>query len=120
MTPPSGEVRNARGLPVRELQTRVPGGRALWANDGRALRRLLDAALDGHHLEISNRVVPMLRGAGCRYQVWDEAGGHATTDVLEQAPPVYLNGWLRGADPIREWIARLPTSRCTDLTASDH
>lgn len=69
-------------------------GRVLWANDGRALRRLLDAALAGQRLEINNRVVPMLRGTGCMYSVWDEAGGHAKTDVLEQAPPMYLTGWL--------------------------
>lgn len=69
-------------------------GRVLWANDGRALRRLLDAALDGQRLEINNRFVPMLRGTGCMYGVWNEAGGHAKTDVLKQAPPMYLNGWL--------------------------
>lgn len=69
-------------------------GRALWANDERALRTLLDAALAGERREITNRVVPMLRGTGCMYQVWDEAGGHAKTDVLKQAPPMFVSGWL--------------------------
>lgn len=69
-------------------------GRALWANDGQTLRRLLDAALAGDRLEITNHLVPMLRGTGCMYQVWSEAGGHAKTDVLKQAPPMYLSGWL--------------------------
>jgi hypothetical protein len=69
-------------------------GRALWANDGRALRRLLDAALAGERLEITNHLVPMLRGTGCMYQVWGEAGGHAKTDVLQQVPPMYASGWL--------------------------
>jgi hypothetical protein len=66
--------------------------RVLWANDPRALRRALDAALAGDRTEIENRVAPMLRGTGCMYEIWDAAGGHAKTDVLQQAPPVYLSG----------------------------
>jgi hypothetical protein len=68
--------------------------RVLWANDASALRRALDAALSGDRTEIENRVAPVLRGTGCMYDAWDQAGGHAKTDVLKQAPPVFLSGWI--------------------------
>lgn len=74
-------------------------GRALWANDRRALSRLLDAALADQHVEITNRLVPMLRGTGFMYEVWNEAGGHARTDVRKEAPPMFLTGWV--ADHLR-------------------
>jgi hypothetical protein len=28
------------------------------------------------------------------YDIWEAAGGHAKTDVLKQAPPMFLSGWI--------------------------
>lgn len=75
--------------------------RVLWANDANAMRRALDATLAGDRTEIENRVAPMLRGTGSMYDVWDQAGGHAKTDVLKQAPPMFVSGWIaRGLQPL--------------------
>lgn len=60
--------------------------RVLWANDPRALRRAIEAALGGERTEIENRVAPMLRGTGCMYEIWEEAGGHAKTRRAEAGP----------------------------------
>ena len=70
--------------------------RVLWANDERALRRALRASLGGkdEQLEITNHIVPMLSGTGCMYETWEAAGVHARTDVLREAPPVFVSGWL--------------------------
>lgn len=36
----------------------------------------------------------MLLGTGSMWANWQEAGGHASTDVLREAPPVYVSGRL--------------------------
>lgn len=75
--------------------------RVLWANDIGALRRALDAALAGERTEIQTRIVPMLKGTGCMYDIWESAGEHAKADVLRQAPPMFLSGWIaRRLEPL--------------------
>ena len=70
--------------------------RVLWANDERALRRILRTSVgaEPERLENTNHVVPMLSGTGCMYETWEAAGGHAKADVLHEAPPVFVSGWL--------------------------
>lgn len=69
--------------------------RSLWANDADVLEEALSAVAAGHRPDPpqrETRLVPMLRGTGCMWESWKRAGGHAKTDVLRQAPPVYLSG----------------------------
>lgn len=69
--------------------------RTLWANDSAVLEEALAAVAAGHRpdpRQRETRLVPMLRGTGCMWESWERAGGHAKSDVLRQAPPVYLSG----------------------------
>ena len=69
--------------------------RTLWANDSDVLEEALAAVASGHRpdpVQRETRLVPMLRGTGCMWESWERAGGHAKTDVLRQAPPVYVSG----------------------------
>jgi hypothetical protein len=71
--------------------------RTLWANDEKALTAALEAvAGDGlpDKRQVETHLVPMLAGTGSMWESWQEAGGHAKTDVLREAPPVYLSGRL--------------------------
>lgn len=68
--------------------------RTLWANEESVLREALSAVADGRqpeNRERQPRVRPMLRGTGEMWRTWEQAGGHAKTDVLRQAPPVYVS-----------------------------
>jgi hypothetical protein len=71
--------------------------RGLWANDEHVVEEALAAVADGERpprAEVQPLLVPMLGGTGSMWEVWDAAGGHAKTDVLREAPPVYLSGRL--------------------------
>ncbi len=76
--------------------------RTLWANEDSVLREALNAVAEGRQpqpAERQPRVRPMLRGTGEMWRTWEQAGGHAKTDVLRQAPPVYASARL--ADLLR-------------------
>lgn len=71
--------------------------RTLWANDDRRLRAAMEAVAEGRlpdDREVEPLMVPMVAGAGSMWEIWEAAGGHAKTDVLRQAPPVYLSARL--------------------------
>lgn len=70
--------------------------RTLWYDDG-AVAEALEAVAAGRTPddgEVESLLVPMLAGTGSMWTTWQEAGGHASTDVLREAPPVYLSGRL--------------------------
>ncbi len=76
--------------------------RSLWANEESVLREALSAIADGRQpgkAQRQPRLRPMLRGTGEMWRSWKEAGGHAKTDVLREAPPVYASA--RTADLLR-------------------
>lgn len=73
-----------------------PGGdvlaRILWANDARALRRVLHAVAGGRRApfpEREARLLPMLRGAGAMHETLALAGTEAQRDFRRAAPPIY-------------------------------
>lgn len=71
--------------------------RTLWANDDRTLASALEALTEGRTPEprqVETHVVPMLVGTGCMWETWHDGGGHAVTDVLREAPPMYLSARL--------------------------
>lgn len=76
--------------------------RSLWANDHRGLEAAVEAAAAGgrpENGEVEPHLVPMLAGTGEMWDVWEAAGGYAASDVLRQAPPMYVSG--RIADVFR-------------------
>ncbi len=76
--------------------------RTLWANEESVLRQALSAVAEGRRPETAERqprVRPMLHGTGQMWRTWEEAGGHAKSDVLREAPPVYVSA--RIADLLR-------------------
>lgn len=71
--------------------------RTLWANDDRVMAQTLEAVASGRTPddgEVEPLLVPMLAGTGSMWATWQEAGGHASADVLREAPPVYVSGRL--------------------------
>lgn len=76
--------------------------RTLWANDERAMEKALTAVAKGElpdRRQVESHLLPMLAGTGSMWEMWQVAGGYAKTDVLTQAPPMYLSGRL--ADGLR-------------------
>lgn len=69
--------------------------RVLWANVDALLREAVGSAARGEtpsRQERQPRLRPMLAGAGHMWEVWEAAGGYSSSDVLREAPPMFLTG----------------------------
>ncbi|MBW3662773.1 MAG: hypothetical protein KY469_06710 [Actinobacteria bacterium] len=99
--------------------------RTLWANDRGVVQTALAAVAAGglpDDREVSTHVVPMLSGTGSMWETWEAAGGHAKTDVLREAPPMYVSGRLahvfRPLPPIARGVLGLGLSMAPVVLAA--